>query len=205
MNLLDVGAANGYFVAMAKQAGFAAQGIEISSQAVEWARKLGRLVEKSTLEEYSITANFEYLTALDVLEHIEDPVKFLKSAHEKLTSDGFLLINVPNSGSFFARISGKNWHALVPPEHWFFFNRKSLKILLESEGFKVRKMKSISKSFNISYIFLTIINSPQIPTYLKKILKIFSPVVKGPFGKLKIYLPLFDNLTVIAQVKNLAN
>ena len=203
--LLDVGAANGYFVEMAARVGFEASGIEISSQAVEWAKKLGRSVEKSSLEEYANPSKFDILTALDVLEHIENPKEFLGSAHRKLVTNGYLLINVPNSGSLFAKLSGEKWHAIVPPEHWFFFNRKSLKLALESTGFSVIKMRSISKSFNFSYIYLTILNSPQIPNFVKSSMKILAPIANGPIGKLKIYLPLFDNLTVIARAKNLTN
>ena len=205
IKLLDVGAANGYFVEMATASGFEAMGIEISSQAVEWAQKLGRHIEKSTLESLNPGYEFEVLTALDVLEHIDNPKKFLKSAREKLVDNGYLVLNVPNSGSLSAKISGRRWHAIVPPEHWFFFNRKSIKKLLESEGFSVINMKSISKSFNFSYIYLTVLNSPQIPKYLKKILKIISPIFMKKFGKVKIFLPLYDNLTVVAKLKRSGN
>ncbi len=197
--LLDVGAANGFFVELCTRRGIDATGIEISQDAVEWAKRLGRNVTNSTLEKFSSAEKFTAITLLDVLEHIHDPIEFLAAASINLEDNGLLLINVPNEGSLTAKLTGKNWHALLPPEHWFYFNKKSLKFLLENSGFEVIKMKSISKSFTLNYIYLTVLNSPQVPDPFKTILKILKPIFSGVFGKTKIFLPLYDNLSAVAR------
>jgi 2-polyprenyl-3-methyl-5-hydroxy-6-metoxy-1,4-benzoquinol methylase len=199
IKLLDVGAANGYFVKLANDYGFNASGIEISNSAVEWAKKLDRPVSQGTLETMEGDNRYEVITALDVLEHVPEPLNFLVTARTRITDDGILLLNVPNLGSIFSKISGEKWHAYLPPEHWIYFNKNSINKMLNMAGFEVIVSKVISKSFTFGYVYLTIANSPQIPKAIRVMFKALNNIF--PIGgiKLRIYLPLFDNLTVIAK------
>jgi cyclopropane fatty-acyl-phospholipid synthase-like methyltransferase len=197
--LLDVGAANGYFVDLANKSGFSALGLEISQSAVDWAVKLERPVIQGTLETLNNGVVYDVITALDVLEHVPDPLNFLKIVRTKISDDGIVLINVPYAGSAFSKISGKRWHAYLPPEHWMYFNKKSLRRVLEMAGFEVVTFRVISKSFTFGYIYMTIANSPQIPMTIRRSLKFINNFVPLHGMKLKVYLPLFDNLTVIAK------
>lgn len=197
--LLDVGAANGYFVELANKDGFNACGIEISNSAVEWAKKLNRPVSQGTLETMKDDNCYDVITALDVLEHVPEPLNFLKIAHSKVARDGIILINVPYVGSFFSRISRKNWHAYLPPEHWMYFNKKSLKSMLRMAGFEVVTSRVISKSFTFGYVYMTIANSPQVPKFIRTIFNSLDKFVPMRRWKFKVYLPLFDNLTIIAK------
>lgn len=198
--LLDIGAANGFFVDLARKEGFDASGIELSEDAVKWAKKLGRRVVQADALTMSLSERFDVITALDVLEHLRQPEEFLRRVKENLSRNGFLLINVPNEGSLFAKLSGKSWHSYVPPEHLFYFNKKSLYSILIMNGYEVVKIRSISKTFKVSYIYKTIMHSPQIPVRLRKFFKILDPLVNSKLGDTKIYLPLFDNLSVVAKV-----
>jgi 2-polyprenyl-3-methyl-5-hydroxy-6-metoxy-1,4-benzoquinol methylase len=196
---LDVGAANGYFVDLANKSNFDALGLEISSSAVDWAVKLKRPVVKGTLETLDNGIIYDVITALDVLEHVPDPLNFLKMARKKISDQGILLINVPNAGSVFSKISGKRWHAYLPPEHWMYFNKRSLRKILEMAGFEVVFFRVISKSFTFGYIYMTISNSPQIPMIIRRSLGFINNFIPLSRVKLKVYLPLFDNLTVVAK------
>jgi predicted TPR repeat methyltransferase len=183
--LLDVGAANGFFLTICNDEGIEAEGVEISQEAVDWAEKLGRKVTCSTIEDFKTNQRYEVVSALDV--------------RELLVERGIFLINVPYERSFSAKLSGKKWHALLPPEHWFYFNKKSLRQILENNGFEVIDSKVISKSFSLSYIFLTVVNSPQISLSLRKLLGTSEFIFKSPIGKIKVFLPLYDNLSVLAR------
>lgn len=197
--LLDVGAANGYFVDLAIKSGFDAVGLEISNSAVDWAVKLDRPVIQGTIETLNNRVVYDVITALDVLEHVPDPLNFLKIVRAKISDEGLVLINVPYAGSAFSKISGKRWHAYLPPEHWMYFNKKSLRTILGMAGFKVVIFRVISKSFTFGYIYMTIANSPQIPVAIRRSLKFINNFIPLSKMKFKVYLPLFDNLTVIAK------
>lgn len=197
--LLDVGAANGYFVDLANKSHFDASGLEISNSAVDWAKKLKRPVIQGTLETLENGIEYDVITALDVLEHVPEPLNFLRIARSKLSKDGIILINVPYVGSFFSKISGKNWHAYLPPEHWMYFNKKSLRIMLKMAGFELITSRVISKSFTFGYVYMTIANSPQVPKFIRTTFMFLNRFVLANRWKFKVYLPLFDNLTVIAR------
>jgi 2-polyprenyl-3-methyl-5-hydroxy-6-metoxy-1,4-benzoquinol methylase len=200
--LLDVGAANGFFVSLAESFGYEAVGVELSKEAVHWAQQLNRAVIESNALEISLEDKYDIITVLDVLEHLPNPEDFLVKIKKNLNDSGILVLNVPNSGSLFAKLCGRSWHSYIPPEHLFYFNRKSLTHALTSNGYKILKVRSISKTFKAEYIFKTIVNSPQIPTFLRKMISLLDPIFKSRFGRIKIYLPLFDNLTVIAKQLN---
>ncbi len=197
--LLDVGAANGFFLTICSDEGIDAEGVEISQEAVDWAEKLGRKVTCSTIEDFKTDQKYEVVSALDVLEHISRPVEFIQTVRNLLVDRGIFLINVPYEGSFSAKLSGRKWHALLPPEHWFYFNKKSLHLILENSGFEIIDSKVISKSFSLSYIFLTVVNSPQIPLSFRNLLGTTEFIFKSPIGKIKVFLPLYDNLSVLAR------
>jgi SAM-dependent methyltransferase len=199
--LLDIGAANGFFVSLASTNGFKSKGIELSEDAVNWALRLGRDVRKTSIEEFKAEESFDVVTILDVLEHLAEPRETLQMISQFLNHKGILVINVPDRSSIFARICGYRWHAYLPPEHWFYFNRKSISELLEQTGFQVVEMGNLSKSFTVSYILKTISNSPQFPKPLRFVADIAIKLLRGWTHKIKIKVPLYDNLYIIATLK----
>jgi hypothetical protein len=141
------------------------------------------------------------VTILDVLEHLAEPREALQMISGFLNQNGILVINVPDRSSVFARICGYRWHAYLPPEHWFYFNRKSISELLEQTGFRVVEAGNLSKSFTVSYILKTISNSPQFPKPARFVADIALKLLGGMSHKIKLKVPLYDNLYVIAALK----
>ena len=76
---------------------------------------------------------------------------------------GLIAINTPDSGSFIAKLLGKRWHLLVPPEHLVIFNRVNLDLLLKSCGFEVLWTGKIGKKFTLQYIFQILANWQRSP------------------------------------------
>jgi len=75
-----------------------------------------------------INQRFHIIVLSHVLEHVADPISFLKNLHQFLDQDGILFVDVPNQDHLFK----KN----VFP-HLLFFSPESLKIVLENSGFKM--------------------------------------------------------------------
>jgi len=69
-------------------------------------------------------ATFDYILCTEVLEHVADPVSFLKDIHRVLRSDGEVIMTIPWS----ARL-----HHL--PHDYVRFTRPGLQILMEKTGF----------------------------------------------------------------------
>lgn len=193
--MLDVGAATGYFVEVASKEGWDAEGIELSKAAVQAGLGKGRKLSCGTIDEMPGENRFDALTFLDVLEHVPDPKATLKSAFRLLAPGGAVLVNVPDFGSIFARLMGKKWHSIIPPEHLWYFTRKSLGMILESIGFEHIEFRSPLKMFRFRY-FTTVLSRSDNWQWLRRI----QPwLEKSWLGKIIIPIPIFDNFQVIAR------
>jgi SAM-dependent methyltransferase len=152
--LLDIGAATGYFMKIAEERGWKAHGVEISMYAAELGRSRGLDIETGTIHGTAFgKESFGLVTMWDVIEHVPDPILDIRKACSLLRPGGLLAIITPDSGSRFAKVCGSLWPLLVPPEHIFYFNRTSLGMLLEKNGFEVIEVSCIgSKGFTVQYL-----------------------------------------------------
>jgi len=194
--LLDVGAATGFFMDLVRKRGWKTKGIEISEYAVKEARKKGLDVIPGILENASFrNDSFDAITMWDVLEHLSDPLKIMKIVNSILKKGGILAINTPDSASLWARLLGRCWYLLIPPEHIFLFSKKALHILLENNGFEILEIRKIGKSFTFPYI-LGILYSWQRLRLWKKLLELFQNKF---LNKMSVPINFRDNVFIIAR------
>lgn len=94
--ILDVGCGTGANLEMLAQFG-EASGVDVSEDALEFCRKRGLNSVKHGLAENLPfeDASFDLVTALDVIEHLDDDVAGLKEMRRVLRKDGYALIFVP--------------------------------------------------------------------------------------------------------------
>jgi len=94
--ILDVGCGTGANLKMLAAHG-RAEGVDISSQAVEFCRQRGLdSVKLGAIEHLPYDdGSFELVTALDVIEHLDDDVAGLREMRRVLRRDGRLLLFVP--------------------------------------------------------------------------------------------------------------
>jgi 2-polyprenyl-3-methyl-5-hydroxy-6-metoxy-1,4-benzoquinol methylase len=150
--LFEVGCATGFFMGLAQQKGWQAEGIDISPYAIGKAKDRGLAAAVGELESYQGTKQFEAVVMHDVIEHVKDPVGMIKKSAELLTKQGLLVLTTPDAGSIWARVWGKRWHAFVPPQHLFYFSAKNLTSILEKNGFTVEYAAHHGKWFTVPYI-----------------------------------------------------
>ncbi len=197
IKLLDVGAATGYFMDIARGNSFDVTGIEISSDAVNKGKEKGLNIFNGTMENFDPKGKkFDVITLLDVIEHVPDPDNLILKCKDLLNKDGIIVINTPDSGSPYARLLGKRWHLIVPPEHLYYFNRKSLISLLRKNGFNIINSTTIGKKFTMEYVFLTLNKWLK----LKVFWKIALFMKNNPkLGHISIPINLRDNMFITAR------
>jgi 2-polyprenyl-3-methyl-5-hydroxy-6-metoxy-1,4-benzoquinol methylase len=152
--ILDVGTAFGFFLEVARDAGFDPYGVEISEYSGGIAAgKFGAdRIHIGTLETAPFAPGmFDAIAMSDLLEHVLDPIRILKLAHRLLRPGGVVLITTPNTDSLSRQLMGKNWlHYHL--EHLFYPNPKSIKIMASKAGFSMSLCKVAAKTINLGYI-----------------------------------------------------
>lgn len=193
--IFDVGAATGFFLVLAKERGWQTAGTEISRYAAKVAQTKGENVVYGRLPEIKTDNKYDAVTMWDVLEHLDNPKEYVQAAGNLLLKGGLLVVNTIDKDSLWAKIWGKHWHLIVPPEHLFYYSRKSLEILFETSGFKIIKTEKIGKKFSLSYIFRILYNWQRFSAWFKLSLFFDRPW----WRRFSIPINLRDNIFIIAK------
>ena len=152
--ILDYGCGRGEFLSFMRKIGWQVQGTEYSVQSASEAIRKSIPVEiysnhgHEPIELFS-DYSFYFVTSFHNLEHLLSPKEFLKVAHKKITSDGKLVIEVPNFESRQSRLAHKNWILLDPGNHKTHFTRKGLELMLRDAGFEILSIKTFSIQYGV--------------------------------------------------------
>jgi SAM-dependent methyltransferase len=149
--LLDVGCGPGLLLDEARARGWTTIGVEPSAWASGEARKRGLDVRSEDLGAVDIAAgSVDAIVTADVIEHVHDPLAFLRRISELLTDEGVVFIATPDVGSVIARVLRRWWWSIIPNHLWF-FSRTTLRRALESAGFEVIEISTHPKTFSVAY------------------------------------------------------
>jgi len=136
--LLDVGCNEGRGLHFYNKNGFDAEGLEINQKAADSARRRGFVVHTQQMEDFHPNVLYDVVVLSNVLEHSPGPVKMLRNINRVLKPGGRVWISCPNNGSWLRRVFGKYWINWHVPFHIFHFSERSLKLLLEKSGFRIK-------------------------------------------------------------------
>ncbi|MGC1404379.1 MAG: class I SAM-dependent methyltransferase [Thermodesulfobacteriota bacterium] len=138
--LLDIGAAYGEFLRRAaRRERWNLSGVEIDPEAARQAGIAAKSnVRSGRIEEQTFNRHyFDIITAFELIEHLPDPRNTIMQIYEWLKPEGIFCVSTPNLNKLKNRISRRGRENFyIPPEHLLYFNRRALRILLESLGFK---------------------------------------------------------------------
>jgi len=203
--VIEVGCGKGYLLALMKHLGWKVQGIEISSEASQFAiSRFGVPTFTGTLESYSKNEQhniFPVVMALDVIEHVPDPVEFLKSIDKILCNDGILIIDTPNGNSKNIDNLGKKWEAFNP-FHIYFFSPSILQTLLSEMDYSIEKCFSYNnhkKMFNLKHDLHALLLQLRIHELAEYLYKKILSITKEPEKDIE---SLINNAIKIIQNSN---
>jgi len=148
--ILDVGCAYGWFLDVAKEAGFQADGVEPEQEIADFARSKGHEVLIGYYPDaVPSTASYNVIAFNDVLEHIPNPESIIRACRDRLPPGGFLSVAIPIRTGFFYRVSKllfrlgvrspfeRMWQAKFHSPHITYFSQNSLTRLAERNGFNL--------------------------------------------------------------------
>lgn len=146
--ILDVGCgASPYLLAAMRRCGFdAVEGIDPFIQGD--LRYEGIPVHRRTIDR--MQGEYGMVMFHHSLEHVPDPVATLREAARLLRPGATCLVRIPVMGTYLWRRFGVNWVELDAPRHLHLFTVKSLTLLAERVGFKLRKVVFDSEPWELS-------------------------------------------------------
>lgn len=151
-DLLDVGAAHGWFVQACMQSDppWRALGLEPDVEIAAQAQREGLNVRSGYFpQDLGPQECFDAITFHDVFEHLEDANAALAAVRRHLRADGLLVLNLPSSEGVFYRLArvmakfglrgpwDRMWQVGMPSPHLHYFNAANLQALLQRHGFEV--------------------------------------------------------------------
>lgn len=142
--LLDVGAHAGRFLALARRAGWVADGLELNPRTAAFASAAsGGRVHQGNMHTFDpADETYDAITLTDVLEHVPEPRSVLRKATRLLSDGGWIAIKVPNGPAQRIKERVRSLiHRGYRPSladnlvHVNHFSPASLRMALEREGF----------------------------------------------------------------------
>jgi 2-polyprenyl-3-methyl-5-hydroxy-6-metoxy-1,4-benzoquinol methylase len=144
--LVDVGCGGGLLLRLLRDRGLPVLGLETSLPAATaaWKRNGVAVVcgdlSKSPVERGTCGV----VTMFHVLEHLHDPVSYLRSARDLLVPGGRLVVQVPNASCWQFLMFGEHWNGVDVPRHLVNYRERDLESLLDYCGFQVVRRKHFS-------------------------------------------------------------
>jgi 2-polyprenyl-3-methyl-5-hydroxy-6-metoxy-1,4-benzoquinol methylase len=130
--LLEIGVGSGSFLAAARGAGFEVMGCDLSAAVCRRvSQSQGVLMHCGPLDTMPKGAHFDVIVMNHVLEHVQNPVAFLRDVDHLLAANGVVHIAVPNVACWEACLSG--W-INYEPYHLTYFDEMTLRRAIGDAG-----------------------------------------------------------------------
>lgn len=226
-SLFDLGSGWGHFMLTGKMLGYDVYGIEVAEQPYLYSKNdLNLPVDHIDFFEMNEDKKFDIITMWDVLEHIDKANDVIAKCARITQKNGFIVIQVPQIDSYFAKKHKDNWK-MMGLDHVNYFGKKTITQLLAKHGYEVKIIKS---SFEIKlFIMYTILpllkrlkgNKQQTQRQANNTIKAserqnyFNTFTQKPLWQLKLYMKIHniiyktlellnigEEMIVVAQKKN---
>lgn len=141
--VLEIGSFTGNLLFKLRKMGIKCEGVELDPNAAAIAKKRKTDVYCGEVYDSHFDGKkYNIIIGIGILEHIQEPVKFLKRLKDLLEENGVIILQYPNRESLNALISREtkhSWDMYTEPGHVFFYNKKNVKELLDRCGLKLKK------------------------------------------------------------------
>ena len=140
-NLLEVGCGYGYLLDEAQTYFDRRVGTDFSEEAASTARATGAEVFVGGLEQVSCDRKFDCVLAIQVIEHVYEPLRFVEHLARHTKSGGHIVLATPDIGGVLRKSMGRCWPSFKIPEHVLYFDFRTLRSLMVRAGLReVRRL-----------------------------------------------------------------
>lgn len=187
-SVLDMGCSTGTFLLCCREKGYKQlYGVDINKKTNDYCINELKLDVGTTIPD----RKFDLIHASDLIEHLQEPASFVKDAYQHLNNNGLLMMTTPNIRNPVNKLVN-----IKPKEHLYYFSRKTIRKLLENNGFEVLLMKSRSRYHPLKHLANTS-SADKVKGIVKLILALKLDSVVNALILKNLYL----DLLVIARKK----
>jgi 2-polyprenyl-3-methyl-5-hydroxy-6-metoxy-1,4-benzoquinol methylase len=149
LRVLDVGCGTGEFLAALLDAGYTrVKGVECSRYAAELAQNstgVPVLISDLLDAKFADGERFDVITAIEVIEHVRDPMRFFDRIRELLAPGGIFVYTTGNERGIYAQVLGKRWPYYIPEGHLFYFNPRTISEYFAKTGLRAVGWRTLGR------------------------------------------------------------
>lgn len=190
---LDVGCGNGFMLSVFADEGCEPFGIEPSTDSISKAdpRFQGHIIQGMASEETLTASTYDLITCFQTLDHLPDPVAFVRLCERALRPGGVMLCINHDTQALTAKILGER-SPIIDIEHTYLHNKRTMRMLFEQAAFSDITVFSVRNDYPLWY-WMHLLPLPG-KKWLCGFLK------RSPIGR--IIMPFYaGNLGLIARKK----
>lgn len=172
-SLLDIGCGGGLLSNAVQKAGYRATGIDLSESSLEIARRFDTTgqVQYIKANAYALPfadESFDAVSAMDVLEHVEEPDLLIAEASRVLKKGGIFFFHTFNRNflSYLVIIKGVEWFVRNTPKNMhvypLFIKPSEIKILCSNCGLQTSSIIGLRPKF-LSLSFFKMLATRKVP------------------------------------------
>jgi len=203
--LLEIGSAKGFFLSKAKERGYNVYGIELNKKNAEFSRQLvgDTVFEVDLFDARFATGLFDVIYMRDVIEHVPNPMPFLRELSRIAKPGALMFIETHNIDGLINQIVREKHTVIFGFEHPNHWSPHTLGNALENSCFEVQKViyKSLDFTLNdiLSYFYAPTFTTIM-PLTVSKRRRLLLKLLRGPFWFRAVRL--LDR-TITPQIANL--
>jgi SAM-dependent methyltransferase len=142
--MLEIGCAAGYFLHEACSRGWQVFGVELSPTMRRRSVELvGCPVFASLDEAVAAVPRFDCVAMFEVIEHLADPLGFMRAVRAAMTPGAMLVMSTPNFSAPEALHNPYSNHWFSPPAHVSYFTAATLRDCIEQAGFETVQIAGV--------------------------------------------------------------
>mgnify|MGYP001173228534 CR=1 FL=1 len=135
-SVLDVGCGGGYFLDLLKKKGIKTFGTEVGRDSYLQAKKKHKMFYGEFNQKLKINKKFDLIVMRGVIEHVENPTKYISLGQKLLKKGGYFFITAtPNLDSVAAKIFKERWTLHRPEVHILHLSESHVDKLFNKKNF----------------------------------------------------------------------
>jgi SAM-dependent methyltransferase len=142
--MLEIGCAAGYFLREAGLRGWQVCGVEVSPTMRRRSEEVARCRVSASMKDVADDElPFDCVAMFEVIEHLDEPLGFLKQVRAMMNPGAVLTLSTPNFSAPQAFRDRQNYHWFSPPAHVTYFTPATLRDCVLRAGFEAVEIAGV--------------------------------------------------------------